>query len=194
MHHLHAYIPNICTIIEAQFIYNMSLKDIHTPAMFVMARTFTLHLSFASMRLYLKKSNRPYKPLVLWTVQLIDQLSILLTHPLCHTKNSFLITNDRLSEVTMDKFIEAFETTASVLYASSSVAQARSCPVRSSKLTRPKPPRQSSIRPPSKLQATTHPVWASSLLTPGANAMGSQVMPPCTPMISLVPSSSTAPT
>jgi hypothetical protein len=35
----------------------MSLKDIHTPAMFVVARTFALHLLSASMRSYLKKSN-----------------------------------------------------------------------------------------------------------------------------------------
>jgi hypothetical protein len=35
----------------------MSLKDINTPAMFVLARTFALHLSPVSMRSYLKKSN-----------------------------------------------------------------------------------------------------------------------------------------
>jgi hypothetical protein len=57
VHHLHAYLANICTVIEAQFICDMSLKDIHTSAMFVMARTFALHLSSASMRSYLKKSN-----------------------------------------------------------------------------------------------------------------------------------------
>jgi hypothetical protein len=109
MHHLCAYLTNICAIIEAQFVCDMSLKDIHTPAMFVVARTFALHLSSASMRSYLKKSNRPHKPLVLWMVQMLDQLSILLTHPLCHAKNAFIIANDRLSEVTSDKFIEAFE-------------------------------------------------------------------------------------
>jgi hypothetical protein len=107
--HLRAYLANICAIIEAQFVCDLSLKDIHTPAMFVVARTFALHLSSASMRSYLKKTNRPHKPLVLWTVQMLDQLSILITHPLHYTKNAFLVTNDRLSEMTSDKFIEAFE-------------------------------------------------------------------------------------
>jgi hypothetical protein len=77
--------------------------------MFIVACTFTLHLSSASMRSYLKKSNRPHKPLILWTVQMLDQLSILLTHPLCHAKNAFLVANDRLSKVASDKFVEAFE-------------------------------------------------------------------------------------
>jgi hypothetical protein len=44
VHHLRTFLANICTIIEAQFICDMSLKDIHTPAMFVVARTFALHL------------------------------------------------------------------------------------------------------------------------------------------------------
>jgi hypothetical protein len=57
VHHLRAYLANICTVIEAQFVCNMTLEDIHTPAMFVVARTFALHLSSASMRSYLKKSN-----------------------------------------------------------------------------------------------------------------------------------------
>jgi hypothetical protein len=54
MYHLRAYLTNICAIIEAQFKCDMSLKDIHTPAMFVVARTLTIHLSLASMRSYLK--------------------------------------------------------------------------------------------------------------------------------------------
>jgi hypothetical protein len=61
------------------------------------------------MRSYLKKSFHPYKPLVLWVVQMIDQLSILLTHPLHHTNNAFLLANDRLHEVATEKFQEAFE-------------------------------------------------------------------------------------
>jgi hypothetical protein len=109
VYHLRAYLANICAIIEAQFVCDLSLKDIHTPAMFVIARTFALHLSSASMRAYLKKSNRPHKLLVLWTVQMLDQLSILLTHPLCQTKNTYLLTNDRLSEIASDKYVEAFE-------------------------------------------------------------------------------------
>ena len=109
VHNLRAYLANICAVIEAQFVCDLSLKDIHTPAMFVVARTFALHLSSASMRSYLKKTNRPHKPLVLWTVQMLDQLSILLTHPLRYAKNAFLVTNDRLSEVASDKFVEAFE-------------------------------------------------------------------------------------
>jgi hypothetical protein len=82
VHHLRAYLANICAVIEAQFVCDLSLKDIRNPAMFVVARTFALHLSSASMRSYLKKTNRPHKPLVLWLVQMLDQLSILLTHPL----------------------------------------------------------------------------------------------------------------
>jgi hypothetical protein len=109
VHHLRAYLTNICAVIKAQFVCGLSLKDIHTPAMFVVARTFALHLSSASMRSYLKKTNRPHKPLVLWAVQMLDQLSILLTHPLRYAKNTFLVTNDRLPEVASDKFVEAFE-------------------------------------------------------------------------------------
>jgi hypothetical protein len=81
MHHLRAYLVNICTVIEAQFVCDLSLKDIHTPAMFVEARTFALHLSSESMRAYLKKRKWPHKPLVLWTVQMLNQVSILL--PTC---------------------------------------------------------------------------------------------------------------
>jgi hypothetical protein len=40
---------------------------------------------------------------------MLDQLSILLMHPLCHAKNVFLVADDRLSEVALDKFVEAFE-------------------------------------------------------------------------------------
>jgi hypothetical protein len=54
------------------------------------------------------KSNHPHKPLVLWIVQMIDQLSILLTHLLQHTKN-FLLANGYLDEITTDKFHKAFE-------------------------------------------------------------------------------------
>ena len=68
MHNL-CNLVNICTIIEAQFVCDRSLKDIHTLAMFVVAHTFALHLSSTLMQAYLKKSNRPHKPLVLWTVQ-----------------------------------------------------------------------------------------------------------------------------
>ena len=109
VHHLRAYLANICAVIEAQFVCDLTLRDIHTPAMFVVARTFALHLSSSSMRASLKKSNRPHKPLVLWSVQMLDQLSILLTHPLRHTKNLYLLTNDRISEIATDKFTEAFE-------------------------------------------------------------------------------------
>ena len=40
---------------------------------------------------------------------MLDQLSILLTHLLCHTKNTFILANVRLHKVTTDKFQEAFE-------------------------------------------------------------------------------------
>ncbi|KAL3803843.1 hypothetical protein HJC23_004005 [Cyclotella cryptica] len=56
-----------------------------------------------------EKSNQPHKPLVLWAVQMLDQLSILLTHPLRHTKNTYLLANDRIAEIATDKFVEAFE-------------------------------------------------------------------------------------
>jgi hypothetical protein len=49
VYHLRAYLANICAVIEAQFVCDLSLKDIHTPAMFVVACTFALHLSSASM-------------------------------------------------------------------------------------------------------------------------------------------------
>ena len=108
VHHLRAYLANICAIIEAQFICDLSIQDIHTLAMFVVAHTFALHLSSTSMRAYLKKSNRPHKPLVLWGIQMIDQLSILLTHPLHHTKNAFLLSNDMLTEIATEMIREAF--------------------------------------------------------------------------------------
>jgi hypothetical protein len=109
VHHLCAYLVNICTVIGAQFVCDLSLADIHTPAMFVVARMFALHLSSASMRGYLKKSNHPHKPLVLWTIQMLNQLSILLTHPLCHSKNTFLLASGKLHKITSDKFHEAFK-------------------------------------------------------------------------------------
>ena len=40
---------------------------------------------------------------------MLDQLSILLTHPLRHTKNTFLLTSGKLHEIASDKFHEAFE-------------------------------------------------------------------------------------
>ena len=61
------------------------------------------------MRLYLKKSNQPQKPLILWVILMIDKLSILLTHPLYHTKNLFLVATNRISKIAMDKFNEDSE-------------------------------------------------------------------------------------
>ena len=49
MHNLHAYLANISAITEAQFICNLSLKDIHMPAMFIVACTLALHLLLVSM-------------------------------------------------------------------------------------------------------------------------------------------------
>ena len=100
VNHLCTYLANICAFIEAQFVCDLALVDIHTPAMFVVARTLTLHLSSASMQAHLKKSNRPHKPLVLWTVQMLDQLSILITHPLRHTKNTFLLASGKIHSTT----------------------------------------------------------------------------------------------
>jgi hypothetical protein len=109
MHHLHAYLENVYTVIKAQFICNLSLKDIHMPAMFIVVHTFALLLSLALVQAYLKRSNRPHKPLVLWTVQMLDQLSILLTHLLWHTKNTYLLTKNRFQEVATDKFVKAYK-------------------------------------------------------------------------------------
>ena len=61
------------------------------------------------MHTHLKKSNCPHKPLVLWVVQMLDELSILLTYPLRHTKNAFLLTNHRLDKIATDKFHKAFK-------------------------------------------------------------------------------------
>lgn len=46
---------------------------------------------------------------MLWVIQMVDQLSILLTHPLCYTKNTFLIANDRAHDIATNKFQEAFD-------------------------------------------------------------------------------------
>ena len=40
MYHIRAYLANICAIIEAQFVCNIMLHDIHTLAMFMVACTF----------------------------------------------------------------------------------------------------------------------------------------------------------
>ncbi len=104
-HHLRAYLANICVVIEAQFTCDLSLLDIKTPAMFVVAHTFALHITLASMRSYLKKTNQPYRPLVLWVVQMLDQLSILFTHPLQHTKNASLVAQGIINDIATDKFI-----------------------------------------------------------------------------------------
>jgi hypothetical protein len=44
----------------------------------------------------------------LWTIQMLDQLSILLIHPLRHTKNTFLLTSGKLHKIATDKFHKAF--------------------------------------------------------------------------------------
>ena len=40
---------------------------------------------------------------------MLDQLIILLTNPLRHTKNTFLLTSGKLHEITSDKFHKAFK-------------------------------------------------------------------------------------
>ena len=98
MHHLQAKLTNICAIIEAQFASDLFLLDIKMPAMFVFASSCALHITSSSMPAYLKKSNHSQKPLVLWVVQMTDQLIILLTHPLCHTQNTFLVAQDKVHQ------------------------------------------------------------------------------------------------
>ncbi len=58
---------------------------------------------------YLKKSNQPHRLLILWVVQMLNQLSILLKYPLWHTKNAFLVAQDKTGNIATDKFIKAFE-------------------------------------------------------------------------------------
>jgi hypothetical protein len=158
VHPLCAYLANICAVIEAQVVCDLSLKDIHTPARYIVARTFALHLSSSSMRSYLKKSNRPHKPLVLWTVQMLDQLSILLTHPLCHMKNTFLLANNRLHEIASDKFIEAFELLDDCI-SNLHKFECGTGTARSSKPMRLRPPRRSLTRPQSMLLDPRPPGW-----------------------------------
>jgi hypothetical protein len=59
--------------------------------------------------MYLKKSSHPHKLLVLWVVQMVNQLSILLTHTLHHTKNAFLLASAWLSKIASDKHLKAFK-------------------------------------------------------------------------------------
>jgi hypothetical protein len=177
VHHLRAYLANICAVIEAQFICDLSLKDICTPAMFVVARTFALHLSLASMRSYLKKTNRPHKPLVLWTVQMLDQLSILLTHPLRYAKNAFIVANDRLSEVASDKFAEAFKLVSTLRKFESGTGTIPSCPLL-----------------PSTPRGSTPMGLASSCPTPNASAARRLPTPPQPMTTSMVCSCTQAPT
>ena len=40
---------------------------------------------------------------------MLDQLSILLTHPLRHTKNVSLIAQGNITDITTNKFIEVFD-------------------------------------------------------------------------------------
>ena len=70
---------------------------------------FWLHITTASMRSYLKKTNQPHRQLVLWVDQMLDQLSNLLMHPLWHTKNASLVAHGNISDITTDKLIEAFK-------------------------------------------------------------------------------------
>jgi len=42
-------------------------------------------------------------------VQMLDQLSILLTHPFRHTKNASLVAQDNINDIATNKFIEAFD-------------------------------------------------------------------------------------
>jgi hypothetical protein len=40
---------------------------------------------------------------------MLDQLSILLTHPLHHTKNTLLLASGKLHKIASDKFLKAFK-------------------------------------------------------------------------------------
>lgn len=55
-----------------------------------------------------KKSSLPDKPLIIWVFYMVNQLSILLTHPLCHTKHVYLSTNYSFCDICTEMFCEAF--------------------------------------------------------------------------------------
>lgn len=56
-----------------------------------------------------KKSRLPDKPLIIGVVHMVNQLSMLLTHPLCHTKNGYLSTTNSLCDVCTEMFCAAFK-------------------------------------------------------------------------------------
>ena len=98
--------------------------------MFVIAHTIAMHITSSSMQAYIKKSNHPHKPLVLWVLQMINQLSILLAHPFRHTRNTFLVAQDKIDVIATNKFMEAFDllNNFSAHFASSKAAWAPSFP------------------------------------------------------------------
>jgi hypothetical protein len=119
---------------------------------------------------------------------MLNQLSILLTHPLHLTKNTFLIANERLSEVATDKFVEAFELLNNCIGTlckfKCGTDMILSCPLLQA--FKAKAAKAKLNRHPSAPQAMTHPVLASSLLTPSANELEHQVTLHRPPMTSPV--------
>ena len=59
------------------------------------------------MHQYFKMSGRSHTELVLWVVQMIDQLSLLCTHPLCQLKNLHLMSLGHHSSISIEQIEEA---------------------------------------------------------------------------------------
>ncbi len=106
-HLTRVYLANICSILGATFQCDLTLKDTTTPLMYVIARGFAIQLSSASMRRYFKMSGRSHTELVLWIVQMVDQLSLLCTHPLRQLKNLHLMSSGRHADINTEKLEEA---------------------------------------------------------------------------------------
>ena len=75
--------------------------------MYIIARGFAIQLSSTSMRRYFKMSGRSHTELILWVVQMIDQLSLLCTHPLRQLKNLHLMSSGHHSSISIEKLEEA---------------------------------------------------------------------------------------
>lgn len=106
-HLARVYLANICSILAATFQCDPTLRDSSTPLMYIIARGFAIQLSSTSMRRYFKMSGRSHTELILWVVQMIDQLSLLCTHPLRQLKNLHLMSSGHHSSINIEKLEEA---------------------------------------------------------------------------------------
>ena len=183
----------ICAVSEAQFVCNITLQDIHTPAMFVDVHTFALYLLLASMHSCLKKVAAHTR--LLWVLQMVDQLSILLTYPLHHTKNVFLPASGRMGEIASNKYHEVFEflddCTSTLHKFKCGTGTIPSCSILQDDETMGQPG-PSLTRLPEQ-PAPTSPEEASSLPTPSTSTPAKLPIPPSLPTTFQGPSSTWAP-